>query len=694
MACPRSRSRPRRHGAASRRAQRVGDGRADRTRAGHESCREFAQRLPRRDGRQPVPAAGAAARAAGGRHRARPARAAPRREDRAGHDQPRDPRAAPAPGDGGDATGVRDRGARQQRASCATRRSWRELDLESAGRRRGRADERLDPARRAPAGVHPPDRSYDDLRRDPPAQPGRDATSVRCACSSATAAAAPSSRRISVEASRPAIRRRRALRAAAAEVRDRGAPEAAARIWSARSRAAAAGGARRHPARTGRCGAAGGRPEAIGHLREALAGDLATRCGSPPAMDFVPALAAPARSTRASAAGGLERATRGRRRPEAAMQIEGELVCIAQIDPATSGGVRERLARYKGRLRGETTAGGCCSRDGVRRRASPGPGAQMRPSSRSWRWPMAACCSSSYPPPRRTSCSRPDARGGRPRSSARAELSTLAVDHARARGSLLAFADATAPDGRCACGRGTSPTPRRRRAAAWKRRARLAARATDADRPACWRRCSSGGLSRPARRSSSSRGSTGSDGAAHRGPVALQPRPRAAGRRPSRRRAARLRTAARGTRARAGTLRVRSRVGGARPPAARRRTSARASSPTRSSRERAWGAPSALSFALRTAGLVTGGDEGLELLRAGGGGGRALAGTLRARPLAHRVRRRAAPRRRRARRARRCARRSSSPIAAAPGGRPHARARSSSRPARGRAASRSAASTR
>ena len=100
---------------------------------------------------------------------------------------------------------------------------------------------------------------------------------------------------------------------------------------------------------------------------------------------------------------------------------------------------------------------------------------------------------------------------------------------------------------------------------------------------------------------------------------------------------------------------------------------------------RAFGSPRALGVALRAAGLVAGGGEGLALLERGGRGARALAGAARARARARRPRRRAARGRSAHGRARDAAR---GPRHRPPRGRDGlagaARARSSSRPARAR----------
>jgi len=146
----------------------------------------------------------------------------------------------------------------------------------------------------------------------------------------------------------------RGLRAAAQEVRDRGAPEAACAYLS---RALA------EPPRLedradvlhelGRAELPAGLPGAIDHLRQALEGDLDQGNRVAAAVDFVTALGVVGQPNvglgvledtiaTIAAAGDVE----------VAMRLEGLLAGAAQLDPATSKAVRARLARYEGRLRG------------------------------------------------------------------------------------------------------------------------------------------------------------------------------------------------------------------------------------------------------------------------------------------------------------------------------------------------------
>ena len=98
------------------------------------------------------------------------------------------------------------------------------------------------------------------------------------------------------------------------------------------------------------------RPRAVAHLREALDGDLSPHLEAAAALDLVVALCitesvvegidlVDARIAKIAGDGDVE----------VAMQLEGFLACAAQLSPATSATVRPRLAPYEGRLRGEST---------------------------------------------------------------------------------------------------------------------------------------------------------------------------------------------------------------------------------------------------------------------------------------------------------------------------------------------------
>ena len=139
------------------------------------------------------------------------------------------------------------------------------------------------------------------------------------------------------------------LRAAADQVRDRGASDAA---WAYLTRALA------EPPRPadraaiqyalGSAGLAAGRAGAMTHLREALSGDLEPPLRLAGGQDFCAGLVASgeleegiafleASAARFAAEGDLERA----------MQVEGHLLCTAQLHPATASGAYARLARYE-----------------------------------------------------------------------------------------------------------------------------------------------------------------------------------------------------------------------------------------------------------------------------------------------------------------------------------------------------------
>ncbi|HVF77659.1 MAG TPA: AAA family ATPase [Solirubrobacteraceae bacterium] len=148
----------------------------------------------------------------------------------------------------------------------------------------------------------------------------------------------------------------RLLQAAAAEVRDRGASETACAYLE---RALAEPPRSEHRAAVmqalGSAEVAAGRLGALGHLREALDGDLEPRAQMTAALDYGAALVMAGRtadvielldksSARLADEGDLERA----------MQLEGVLVCTAQLDPTTAKPARARLASYEGRLRGES----------------------------------------------------------------------------------------------------------------------------------------------------------------------------------------------------------------------------------------------------------------------------------------------------------------------------------------------------
>ena len=151
----------------------------------------------------------------------------------------------------------------------------------------------------------------------------------------------------------------RGLRAAAEEVRDRGAIDAAC-TYLTRALAEPP-----HPAdraavmyELGSCELAAGRPGALGRLREALDGELHPGLRIAAGVDLVVALGLQDDPPGVEASVGLLEALIARAAAtgdvEVALQLEGMLAVTAQISPATSAGVRARLARYEGRLRGES----------------------------------------------------------------------------------------------------------------------------------------------------------------------------------------------------------------------------------------------------------------------------------------------------------------------------------------------------
>ena len=148
----------------------------------------------------------------------------------------------------------------------------------------------------------------------------------------------------------------RRLRRAADHVRDRGAPEAACE-YLARALAEPPPPEDRAAVmyELGSAELSAGRPAAAGHLRKALESDLDPQLQIAAAQDFALALVVTDRveagielldasSARIAAAGDVE----------SAMQLEGTLLCLAQLSPTTSKLVRSRLAPYEGRLRGAT----------------------------------------------------------------------------------------------------------------------------------------------------------------------------------------------------------------------------------------------------------------------------------------------------------------------------------------------------
>ena len=149
------------------------------------------------------------------------------------------------------------------------------------------------------------------------------------------------------------------LRVAAKEVRGRGATDAAC-TYLARALAEPPPPADRAEVmyELGSCELAAGRPGALGRLREALEGKLAPGTQIAAGLDYTLALGLQDGPGGVEASVGLLEALTARIAAtgdvEVAMQLEGLLALTAQFSPATSAGVRARLARYEGQLGGES----------------------------------------------------------------------------------------------------------------------------------------------------------------------------------------------------------------------------------------------------------------------------------------------------------------------------------------------------
>jgi DNA-binding CsgD family transcriptional regulator len=146
------------------------------------------------------------------------------------------------------------------------------------------------------------------------------------------------------------------LRVAANDVRDRGATDAACTYLS---RALAEPPAPEDRAEVlyelGTAEFTGGWPDASRHLREALAGKLDPRVQRAAAVDFVLTVVATGEIVDALKLLDESRAsTVANGEVEAALQLDGILAGIAQLNPTTTAPVRARLATYEGRLGGAT----------------------------------------------------------------------------------------------------------------------------------------------------------------------------------------------------------------------------------------------------------------------------------------------------------------------------------------------------
>ncbi|MDQ3722232.1 MAG: LuxR C-terminal-related transcriptional regulator [Actinomycetota bacterium] len=411
----------------------------------------------------------------------------------------------------------------------------------------------------------------------------------------------------------------RLLRAAADEVRDRGAPDAAC-DYLARALAEPPAAELRADVtyELGSAELSAGRPRAIGHLRDALAGDLDSRLQMAAATDFAGGLAVAGRVEEGvELLDALIAKLAADGDGELAMRLEGIFACTAQLDPATSAQVRSRLARWEGRLRGDSVGErlllSSMAFDAAHRPVGAAHAAELaelalgdgrllrEQTTYAANFPLAVWTLVWADELERAE-----------------QLYTIAVEYARARGSLIGFAIATG----CRC----QVRFRRGRIAEAEAEARstlddaagmwtlgrpmliacvLDAMVERADLDACGRFLAAQGVDDDmasysmASRLLHSRGHlrlvTGDPAGALRDFERIRDREQRSG----------LETAAVPTRASAALAH------------AQLGEHARAGQLAQQEleRARAWGTPSALSFALRTAGIVAGGDEGIELLR-------------------------------------------------------------------------------
>jgi DNA-binding CsgD family transcriptional regulator len=235
------------------------------------------------------------------------------------------------------------------------------------------------------------------------------------------------------------------LRAAAVEVRDRGANDAAC-AYLARALAEPPRAAVRADIlfALGSAALAVGRADAIGCLREALEGDLDPGLRLAAGLEFTAALV-----HGGQVAQGIELLEElgdglvADGEVEAAMQIEGRWLCVAQLDPATCGRVTARLARYEGRLRGDSNGERLLltsmAFDAAHRQVSSTYAADLAERGLAGgrllleQYPHAAnFVLATWTLVVADRLERAD------------QLMTLAIEHALARGSVLAFAIATA----------------------------------------------------------------------------------------------------------------------------------------------------------------------------------------------------------------------------------------------------------
>jgi DNA-binding CsgD family transcriptional regulator len=413
------------------------------------------------------------------------------------------------------------------------------------------------------------------------------------------------------------------LRAAADEVRGRGAIDAAC-TYLARALAEPPPPGDRAEVmyELGSCELSAGRPGALGRLREALEGELDPRTETAAGLDLVAALANQDDPDGLEASVGLLEAliarTAGTGDVEVSMQLEGMLALTSQVSPATSAGVRARLARYKGRLRGATLGErmllASMAFDAAHRPVAADHAAGLAELALAddgrlmlERFPHASAF--------------PFATGTlmyADRLERAEQLYTLAVEHARARGSLIGFAVATGArcqvrlrQGRIADAEAEARSCLEAAGHAWVLgRPMLIACVLDAmleraDPEACRAFLAEQGIEEEmasvsmANRLLYSRGhlrlASGDPAGALRDFEQIRGREERSG----------LDTAAVPTRASAALAHAQ--LG--------EQERARELAQDELERARIWGTPSALSFALRTAGAVAGGEDGLELLR-------------------------------------------------------------------------------
>lgn len=238
----------------------------------------------------------------------------------------------------------------------------------------------------------------------------------------------------------------RRLRSAAREVRHRGAPDAACAYLTRALQEPPRGDAKAELTyELGSAELAAGQPSAISHLREALQGDLGPVARAACAVEYAMALLVAGRVGE-----GIElldasiSSLRAAGRSEAAMEVEGILLAAAQLDPSTCGRVRGRLASYEGRL-----DGGSVGEQTLLASLASAMAHRPVPATRA-----AELAERALAEPRRLLERHPHGPSFPLAAAVLAyadrveradELYTLAVDFARERGSVIGFASATGP---------------------------------------------------------------------------------------------------------------------------------------------------------------------------------------------------------------------------------------------------------